>query len=409
MKDKATYPYAGQRILMVTSVFPRYAGDATPGFVLNQARALVKEGCRVLVLAPHGAGACWNEQVDGVEVARFPYFLPLRLQLLCYDGGMLVNFRHRPWTKCLLPFFAVSEFLALVWQVVRFRPSIIHSHSLLPQSWIAGMVADSFDLPHVATSHGNDVFGLKKTGLMGWLKRRAIRCADLVTANSVATRAALRELGCPEEKVRLVPSVPGGVSDQTRALEFKREPYRVCFVGRLIEEKGVADLLRAFAIVARSLPQGRLRIAGEGQDAEGFKALAKELGIESCCDWLGWLPQDAVHSEMRRARVVVVPSREIDSGWTEAQGLVVAEAMLAGATLVASRTGGIVDMVTDGATGRLAASGDPVSLSEVLLSVLENQGTAERLALAGEHFAGERFSTPAVARLMGRVYLEVGR
>ena len=190
-----------KRVLMLTSVFPRFEGDATPPFVLNQAKAMAERGWKIAVLAPHGPGAKWGETMEGVEVYRFPYMWPLTLQQLCYEGGMLINLRTKPWTKWLLPFFGFAELLATIWMIRRWKPDLLHTHSLLPQGAIGVLAASLFDLPHVTTSHGNDVFGLKATGLTGRFKRWVLRHADLVTANSRATKDALIELG--EQETRL--------------------------------------------------------------------------------------------------------------------------------------------------------------------------------------------------------------
>ena len=315
------------RVLIVTSVFPRFAGDATPPFVWNAARELAAAGWEVTVLAPHGVGAAFHDRIpveqvgvprsrgpgEGackpepgpakagtptvsashwspaftwsrppehgfsnpclrsrartssedrsddvsktmsvlrwspgflrsrrnrqesaeahsapqahpsfVEVIRFPYFWPLRLQQLCYEGGMLVNFRTRPWTKCLLPFFLTAQTAALLWLTLRLRPQILHSHSLLPQGLTTALVAALTGLPHITTSHGNDVFGLRPDGLMGRLKRWVLAQADAVTVNSSATEEAVRALGCEPAKVHRVPAVPNAVPpDPARVADIR--------------------------------------------------------------------------------------------------------------------------------------------------------------------------------------------
>jgi hypothetical protein len=81
------------KVLVTTSVFPRWPGDATPPFIYNLCRDLVDAGCRITVLAPHSPGARFAEVWDGIRIVRFPYFWPLMYQSLFYEGGMIVRFR----------------------------------------------------------------------------------------------------------------------------------------------------------------------------------------------------------------------------------------------------------------------------------------------------------------------------
>lgn len=393
-------------IVMLTSVLPRREGDATPPFVLNQARALVRAGHRVIVLAPHGESARFSEEIDGVRILRFAYFFPLRFQKLCYEGGMLINFRSRPWTKLLLPFFIVSEFFALVRSVNKYSPDLIHSHSLLPQSYVAGIVANLVGIPHVATSHGNDVFGMKRTGVMGWFKRKSIESADYVTANSSATIEAVLKSGCSLEKIRLVPATPSSEYDLDKVDERKRVQSAICFVGRLIQEKGVEDLLRAFSVVRNSHPNASLAIVGDGQERAFFERVSDELDLQQSCKWLGWMDRDGVRGVMEMSRVLVVPSRSIEGGWKEAQGLVIVEGMLAKTSIVATRTGGIQDMVFDGENGRLVSSENVDDLAGAILDLLGDEVEASRIARNGCRFAQERFSVQAVTKLIESVYYE---
>lgn len=358
---------------MVTSVLPRWPGDATPPFVEHLAASLVEEGCEVLVLAPHAKGAARRKVHRGIRVHRFRYFWPFGLQKLCYEGGILVNLRTRPWVRLLLPFFILSELIAVVWQLYRFRPDVVHSHSLLPQGWVVECCRRWFGTPHVTTSHGNDVFGLRAGGLMGILKRRVVRRADLITVNSRATRDAVLALGAVAGKIRRIPAMPNpfrtaAPGEREVVPEVVRNGSRpaILFVGRVIEDKGVGVFLEALARLAEEVSEVAGWLVGEGQNRSRFERRARELGIRERLHWAGWVDPEAVPRWMEAADLLVVPSLR------EAQGLVVVEAMLGGCPVVASRVGGIPDMIEDGVCGRLVKPGDAMSLAEAIREVIEN-------------------------------------
>ena len=348
-------PRAGS-VLVVTSVFPRWEGDSTPPFVQNQCELMSRAGWSIAVLAPHASGAKFREKVNGVRIYRYPYVLPWGLQQVCYNGGMLVNLKAKPWTKVLLPFLYLAQLFALLIACLCLRPDVLHSHSLLPQGLSACWIGRLLRIPHVTTSHGNDVFGLKTAGLMGRLKRFVVRDADAITVNSSATRTAVMELGANTDTVHLVPAVANEAAvDQALVAQIQAKypgSKRILFVGRLIEEKGVLELLQAFAVLQQTMPDVQCLLVGEGVLRARLEAMAKELSITASVHFIGWRPREEIPSWMAAADVLVVPSKGLD-GWQEAQGLVIVEAMSVGTVVVASRIGGIPDMVSDGETGYL--------------------------------------------------------
>lgn len=399
------------RVLMVTSVYPRHESDSTPPFVQNLAELMADAGYQIAVLAPHGAGASFKETAKGVTVYRFPYCWPLRLQRLCYDGGMLVNLRARPWTRCLLPFFAVCQFAALIGIIWRWKPDLLHSHSLLPQGALVALAAQLFRLPHITTSHGNDVFGLRPDGYAGRMKKWVLAQADAVTVNSSATESAVFALTHRTEKVIKIPAAPNiSEANLEHAQQIRK---KLCgtengcvigFVGRMITEKGVPDLLRAFSLIDQSVPHAQLCLVGDGQERDAFMAEAKRLGVVYRCHWMGWVKPNEVTTYMAAMDILVVPSRQMAGGWREAQGLVVVEALLTGTAVVASRTGGITDMIVHERTGLLFEMGDVNALAESIKRLLQDTALRKTLISHGRKIGMAQFSPMAVQRHTQAVY-----
>lgn len=396
-----------RRILMLTSVFPRWEGDATPPFVENLAVALAEAGWEVRILAPGSAGAPFRETVKGVTVIRFPYMFPPRAQKLCYEGGMLVNLRVRRWTRWLLPLFFIAQSIALLVLGFRYRPRLIHSHSLLPQGLSGALIARLLGCPHLTTSHGNDVFGLKATGLMGCLKRWVLRHADAVTVNSTATRDAVLSLGCDPPRLHQIPAMPNaGEVDPALAARLRDEWGRgpvILFVGRLIEEKGIGELIAAIAALRESWPEVRAVLAGDGADRARFERRVRNASLQNRVRFAGWIAGAEVASWMVAADVVVVPSKRGGDGWQEAQGLVAVEAMAVGTPVVASRLGGLVDMIEDGVTGYLCEAGSAPSLADALRRAMADPGREALVARARQLYR-DRFGPAAVVEATEAVY-----
>jgi glycosyltransferase involved in cell wall biosynthesis len=149
----------------------------------------------------------------------------------------------------------------------------------------------------------------------------------------------------------------------------------VLFVGRLVKEKGVAELLDALARLARS--DTELVVVGDGPMRGRLERLAGDLAVGDRIRFVGAVPHAEVASYLARARVVVVPS------WFEERGRVVLEAMANGAPLVGTRTGGIAETVRDGVNGLLVPVRDPLALTSAIARVLEDDVLAASLSKAG--------------------------
>jgi len=163
-------------------------------------------------------------------------------------------------------------------------------------------------------------------------------------------------------------------------------PPTIVFAGRLVREKGVDVLLRAFAQVVLDVPEVRLLVVGEGPERERLQKLVIELGLASRASLLGHLSREAVERVSSTAWVQAVPSR-----WAEPFGLVAAEAMMRGTAVVASNSGGLTEIVQNNKTGFLVPPGDSDALAQVLLRLLQNRTLAEQMGRAGREVALARF------------------
>lgn len=404
-----------RRVLCVTSNFPRWTGDATTPFVLHLAHDLQALGWQVDVLAPHAPGAARTEVMDGVHVERFRYLWPARQQTVCYQGGALINLRKQPLNKLKLPALVASETIATARRLLSRRYDLLHSHWILPQGFTGMLARGIAPVGHVLTVHGGDIFGLRGR-LLARFKRVALRAADAVTVNSSVTEAAVGAAAGPLDRVSRIPM---GVSttaldDQGNALAARiRQEYRtgtgplLLFVGRLVEEKGLEDLLHAVRILAADHPDVRALIVGDGQDRETFEQVSHELRIADRVTFTGWVDAREVPAYLHAADVFVGPSRQARSGWIEAQGLTFLEAMVAGTPVVATRLGGIVDSVVDGTTGLLVEQRSPQQLATAIRRLAKDPELGRRLATAARMHVDQGFSRDASARRFSDLFEQV--
>jgi glycosyltransferase involved in cell wall biosynthesis len=374
------------KLLIVTSNYPRWERDTTTPFVHNFARELVSQGVQVRVLAPHFVGAKTKETIDGVEIRRFRYWLPLSGQTVCYQGGALGNLTKNPLNKLKLPTLVFAELIATIKEILFWKPDVVNSHWLLPQGFVAALACKLTRTKHVATVHGGDVFALNSP-LFRKLKKFAINNSSLVTVNSSVTEKVTKELA-PDSNTPFL-KLPTGilplpVLDKTKISELrtrlqkKSEEKLILFVGRLSEEKGVREAIQATAKLINSKYSVRLVIIGEGHEKEDFKTVAGDLDINESVDFIGWVENKDVYYYFSACDVFVGPSKTAANGQVEAQGLTFIEAMLAGCPVIGANSGGIIDAVIPDKTGWLVEPNDADSLATAVEKVLFTE--TERVA-----------------------------
>jgi glycosyltransferase involved in cell wall biosynthesis len=400
------------RILCLTSNFPRWPGDATTPFVLHLAQDLQALGWQVTVAAPHAPGAKTAELLDGVRVRRFRYLLPERLESVCYQGGALINLRRKPGNYLKLPFLVLSEWLHTLYWLRGQRFDLLHSHWLLPQGFVGALTAGLRAIPHVCTIHGGDVFGLQGK-LLRQFKAFALCHADAVTVNSSATRQAAQALAPHYQQLHTIPmgvapwcESPAlkGQAEAIRALFCGGQGPLLLFVGRLVEEKGVGDLLAALALVRTTRPEVTLLVVGEGQDRPILEQQAHGLGLSGQVNFCGWVDPLHMPAYLAAADIFVAPSRTAPDGWVEAQGLTIIEAMMAGLPVVATRTGGIGDSVDHERSGLLVNERAPEELARAVERLLADPALGARLGEQARREATERFSRAASATAFSSLF-----
>ena len=398
------------RLLVVTSNYPRWAGDSTTPFVADLTRHLVERGWAADVIAPHDPDAARDETLDGIPVHRFRYLRPERAQTVCYQGGALVNLRQNRSNLLKLPALVTAEWATVVRRLRAGDYDAVHTHWAVPQG-VVGVLATR-RVPVVVTVHGGDVFALDQAPMRA-AKRLAFRRAAAVTVNSSATERAVLGLAAP----RRLEQIPMGIAmdppvDEAAVARLRAE-YRagdgplLALVGRVVAEKGVFDLLAAVDLLRADLPDVRAVVLGEGQDRAEAEAKSAALGLTGHVHFAGWVEPADVPAWLAATDIVLAPSRTAPDGWAEAQGLSIVEAMAARRPVVAAASGGIGDAVEHEVTGLLVGEGRPDELADAVRRLHADPALAARLADGGRARAVERFSADASADAFSALFSDL--
>jgi len=403
-------PSLARTVLIVTSSYPKHKGEPSGIFLHHLSRQLVAAGWKVLVLAPNFPGGQPVQMLDGVEIHRFNYFIPKR-QALCYRSGMLPNLKQSVLLWFQVPFYLANLFGSVLQTVRKESIDVINAHWVVPQGIVTRLVQSFSSVPVVLTVHGGDIFAFQ--GLVGrLLKRLALRRVEACTANSAFTRDQLLLL-CPSAKVRIVPmgvDVTEFEPKQRNSLLRRKldvDAEMILFVGRLVEKKGVHNLLSAMQRVLRTSPKATLVLVGDGTQRQELERMAERLEIAGSVRFLGKLPHEQLPEFYAAADLFVGPSVVDRSGDTEGLGVVFIEAASAGLAMVGTSVGGISDILIHNVTGIAVEPDRPEALAAAIERLLRDEPLRRRLGEAARHHALSQFSWSQVAERFSNIFREV--
>jgi glycogen synthase len=279
-----------------------------------------------------------------------------------WDGGYpFPVHRYRAHRFAVFPHGLAIAAPSMVLEALNRGTDLIHAHAYgyFP-TWAGGFARLLDGAALVITPHsdrGRPSFARKLFDVA--VPAFTLRRADRVIAVSQAEAIHLISLGIPEERLRVIPNgVDLGEFDGLPLRDPDPDVLTGLFVGRVYpQQKGLATLVRAVASADRGLSV-QFRIVGEDWGGvEAIRRLANELGVADRISFCGKVPRHELLEEYARADFFVLPSL------FEPFGIVLLEAMAAGLPVLASRIGGIPEVVRDGESGILATAGDVAELA----------------------------------------------
>ena len=363
-----------------------------------------------------GSGALATEL--GLELARrghevhfITYASPFRLR----GYAERVYFHEVETTMGRYPLFEHYPYtlaLASKQHEVALRESLdlLHVHYAIPHAttaWMARQMleGDGRKLKVITTLHGTDITLVGQEASFYAITKFSIEQSDMVTAVSAYLRdETYRAFGCVSCDVKVIPNFVNLAEyhpDAARKWEGLAPAghRRIIHVSNFREVKRVKDVIRVFARVRRAMP-ATLVMVGDGPERPDAEAEAKELGVAEDVKFLGRL--DSVAMLLQGCELFLLPST------TESFGLAALEAMACGAVVVATRVGGIPEVVDDGVDGILEPVGSVEAMGRRAVDLLRDSEALARMRAAAIARAGE-FSADRIVPMYEELYAEVVR
>ncbi len=262
-------------------------------------------------------------------------------------------------------------------------------------------------VPWLVSFHGVDVVKFMDDPEYVKGLQQVFQESRVVLARSESLLDRLRELGCPEGKLRMNRTP---VPLQSIEFEERRSPedgkWRLLQACRLIPKKGLFTVLKALPKVVERWPDLKYVLCGSGPDEDHFREEVKKAGLENNVEIQGWVSQEKLKAEFAKAHLFLHPSELTENEDQEGVPNAMLEAMAAGLPVVATQHGGIPEAVTSGKDGILVEEKDFEALAAALLQLTGDETLLAQYSRQAKDSVAEKFGFDQQIAAMEACYRE---
>ena len=281
-------------------------------------------------------------------------------------------------------------------QALKFKPDLVHAHYAVGFGYWA--MRTGFR-PLLLSVWGADVIDFPSNPVKRYLIRKVLRNADHITATSQLLKdTVVKLLPGSDSKITVIPF---GVNIPDKVAEFPDSPpVKLCFIKVHYKKYGPDILLRAMAAVAKEIPDIKLSIAGYGEMTQSLKQMAQDLHLEKNVEFVGFIDNREIYPFIQKHHIMVMPS-VLES---ESFGVAVLEASACRRPVIASRVGGVPEVMRDGETGLLVPAGDVDQLATAIIRLTKDRELSVRMGDRGYEFVKENYDWEKSLDMMAETY-----
>lgn len=403
------------RIAIVVSVFP----SISETFVLNHITALIERGHDVTIFSrSHSKDNSYHADIMKFDLLKKTVFfdeIPDPLFKRFFKGVPLFfkSFLKQPLlTISAMNFFKWGKEALSLRNLYYVSPFIgrggfdaVHCH--FGPNGILALYAKRLGLPIgklIVNFHGYDAFTFILTHGEK-IYEELFEKADAIISVSEFLRERLEILGCPKEKIFVIPA----------SFDISKYPFRergkdkenilhILSVGRLVEVKGTEFGILAVEKALREKINVRYSIIGNGPMYESLQKLINEKGLSEKIKLLGEKTIEEVRNYMENSHILIQPSIRTKDGVEETQALAVQEAQAMGIPVIASRIGGIPEGLVDGKSGFLVPEKDPDAIFEKIKYLADNPERMRGMGIAGRDYVEKKYDINKNIMVLEKLY-----
>lgn len=362
------------KILMLTWEYPPRVVGGIARVVHDLSHRLIKDGHEVTVVTYKEGNVEDFEDDNGVKVYRVNNYMINPNNFI--DWIMQLNFN------------LISKATEIINKEGPF--DVIHAHDWLV-AYAAKTLKDSFKMPIIATIHATEAG--RNSGIHDEVQRYindtewmlTYESTEVIVNSNYMKNELQRLFGLPYEKINVVPNgvnlnlYNGVEKDYNFRRQYASDNEKIIlYVGRLVYEKGIQNLIAAMPKVLNGYHDSKLIIAGKGGMIDELRDEVRRLNIENKVYFTGYLNLNQVTKMYKCADVAVFPSTY------EPFGVVALEGMLSGTPVVVSDVGGLNEIVQHRENGMKSYAGNPNSIADSILELLYNPGLGAEVSRAAK-------------------------
>ena len=377
-------------ILYITTAFPRHPDDNITPWLVKTIHLLKEKNINIDVYTSAYRGLKYNK-INSINVYRFRYFFSI-FERLTHEEMTLERMKRGIIYKILPFFYIIFGSISIFIFSLKKKYDIIHVHWPFPHFLFGYIASKITGAKVVSTFHGVGLRFIKKSilNIQPFIKW-AVKRSSLITVNSSHTAMELKEY--KPKNLKVIPF--GAAIESKERVKYKdsKKVFKILFVGRLVERKGVKYLLEAIKILKEFEDfDTQLIVVGEGNRKNYLIEEKESLGLSSeDVIFTGRISEEELIRKYQICDIFVLPAIIDSKGDTEGLGVVLLEAMSFKKPVIASRVGGIVDIVKNKKTGILVNEKSPEEISSAIKFLIQNPKARKKLALNGYKFQKQNF------------------
>ncbi|MBC8284626.1 MAG: glycosyltransferase [Nitrospinae bacterium] len=362
------------KISFLSTSFPRFDGDFSGNFVFHFAQELSHQGASLEIIAPDDPAS--RPISENFNIVRFPYFFPRSWQKLAYGAG--ITSQKSVWVWLQLPFFLTNFFLNALKSA---RKSQL-IHAFWSASGIIALTVRCFKpRPVIITLWGSDK-RIAEIPILSKLILFILVTADAIVCEENSLKSFLVSRGLDPEKIYLIKNgidknlfQPRDSTVTKRNLGLKENQQIILSIGSLNKTKNHSLLIDAFDEIAESNPSWNLFIIGEGEERANLESQIQRSENVQKIKLLGLKKHDSISQWLNAADIFVLPSK------SEGTPNALLEAMASGLPVVASRVGGVPELIKNKIEGMLFDPNSKDDLKEKLNALVHDKDLRNSLGM----------------------------
>jgi glycosyltransferase involved in cell wall biosynthesis len=397
------------KVLVLSRMYPRKGYPSSGIFIHQQVKALKAAGIDIRVCAPlpwlppkvfgfkrqreFYEGKLYGE-FEGIPVYHPRYFNPPGRFFYPYSGY-----------SCYL---GIRSFVKKLYQEFPF--DIIHSYALVPSGYCGNLLAKDFKVASICSVLGGDINKAPFENKLSFLvTKKCLKNVQQIISVSEDLKRKTLEIEPSTNKIKTIYNGVNleifndkkqGMGDEEVQKDSLNSKY-ILFVGRISEAKGAFDLIEAFAELKDEYKDLSLVMIGERVQSKEFDILIRKYNLEKRVFSTGIIPYDEIPKWVNNCEMFVLPS------YSEGVPNSVMEAMASGKPVIATRVGGIPEIITDKKTGLLVEVKDVLNLKRLIILLLNDELLRKEIGEEARRFVLDNFTWEGNATEIIKLYQEI--